>query len=90
MIDVIRNCPTFTLKACRVNKNLKVNEVAKKLGVTDRTVINWEKYNTIPKGNYLRALSDLYGVDENIIFLGDKLALSKHYRNDSNTSHDTT
>ena len=87
---MIRNYPTFTLKACRVNKNLKVNEVAKKLGVTDRTVINWEKYNTIPKGNYLRALSDLYGVDENIIFLGDKLALSKHYRNDSNTSRDTT
>lgn len=80
---MIRKCPTFTLKACRINKNLKIGDVADKLGVTERTVINWEKYNTTPKSIHLRALSELYGIDENLIFLGDKFALSKHYRCDS-------
>lgn len=76
---MIKKSPTFTLKACRVNKNMKINDVAKKIGVSDRTLINWENYETIPKSDYLRALSELYGIDERLIFLGDKFALRKHF-----------
>lgn len=69
---MIRRSPTFTLEACRVNKNLKIGDVADELGVIEKTVIHWENYDITPKSNYLRALSELYDIDENLIFLGNK------------------
>lgn len=80
---MVRNSPTFTLKACRINKNLKIADVAAYIGVSERTIINWEKYDTIPKSDHLRELGELYGIKEDLIFLGNKLALSKHYASEA-------
>ena len=79
---MIKNAPTFTLKACRVNKNLTIAQVSKFMGVSEKTDWNWENYNTIPNGSELRRLSELFGIKEDLIFLGDKFALSKHFELD--------
>ncbi|WP_270324537.1 helix-turn-helix domain-containing protein [[Eubacterium] hominis] len=72
--------PTFTLKACRINRNLTIKQVADRVGRSQRTVINWEKYETTPNSIDLRILSEIYGVSEDLIFLGDKSTLSGHYQ----------
>lgn len=52
----------ISLKALRVNKNLKQEDAAKELGVTARTIANWENGKTFPNLKHLRALEKLYGI----------------------------
>lgn len=70
----------LTLKACRVNANLTIKEVADYIDKTERTIQNWEKGITIPDVSNLKLLSQLYSVDEGIIFLGSKSVLNGFYR----------
>lgn len=59
----------ITLKAARVNANLLQTEVAEKLGVTVKTIGNWERgENDIPAKAFL-ALCELYGVSVDAIIL---------------------
>lgn len=59
-----------TLKAARVNRGLTLAEVAKTIGISKNTLINYEKGVTPPKLNKLDALLTLYGASYNdIIFL---------------------
>jgi len=63
---------SFTLKACRVNKNLTQAEAAKALGITEDTLANYEAGRTFPDVRVVKKIELLYGVPfANIIFFED-------------------
>ena len=59
----------ITLRAARVNAGLTLKEVAKKLGVTERTVGNWEKGITSIPAKELIALCTIYAISIDAIVL---------------------
>lgn len=60
----------ITLKAARVNKNLTQKEAAELLGISESTLLNYEKGKTFPTLPTIEKMEDLYGVSyDNIIFL---------------------
>lgn len=67
----------ITWKAARVNAGLTQIEVIGKIGITKGTLINYEKYRTIPDINTAVALASLYGLStDDLIFLPSDCALS--------------
>lgn len=67
----------LTLKAARVNKGLTQDDAAKKLGITKGTLVNYEKYRTIPDISIAKRMASLYDLSvESLIFLPDDCALS--------------
>lgn len=59
----------ISLVAARVNAGLTQDEVAKKLKVSKKTVINWEKGIVKPSFAVLDTLSRLYDMPLDYIFL---------------------
>lgn len=60
----------ISLKAARVNAGLSQKEVAKALGVSNKTISSWENGDTFPSAKYVDMLCKLYNVVYNdIIFL---------------------
>lgn len=60
----------ISLKSARVNAGYTQKEVAEKLGVSNKTVNNWEKGTSYPKADKVDAICKLYGVSyDHIIFL---------------------
>lgn len=51
---------SLNLAAARVNRNLKKDDVANEIGVTTRTISNWEDGRTTPDGKHLVKLSEMY------------------------------
>ena len=67
----------ITLKAARVNAELTLEAAAKALGITKNTLMNYEKYRTIPNMETGTARASLYGVSvDDLIFLPKHCALS--------------
>ena len=67
----------LTLKAARVNKGLTQADVANRLGINKGTLVNYEKYRTIPDIETAKVMASLYGVSVNdLIFLPNDCALS--------------
>jgi DNA-binding XRE family transcriptional regulator len=64
--------PRISLEAVRVNAKMTQKEWAEKLGVSNTTVVNWEKGNTEPSLSQLREMSRLSGVPMDFIFVPDK------------------
>lgn len=64
--------PKISLEAVRVNAGMTQKEWAKKLGVSNVTVVNWEKGNTEPSLSVLRRMSELSGIPMDFIFVQDK------------------
>lgn len=64
--------PKISLEAVRVNAGMNQKEWAKKLGVSNNTVINWEKGNTEPTLSQVREMSLLSGIPMDFIFVPDK------------------
>ena len=64
--------PKSSLEAVRVNAKMTQKEWASKLGVSNSTVVNWEKGNTEPSLSQLREMSRLSGVPMDFIFVPDK------------------
>ena len=58
-----------SLKALRVNSGFSQNDVAKRIGVTKKTVGNWEKGITSMDIDKLMKICDLYGCNINDIDL---------------------
>ena len=52
----------LTLKAARVNAGYTQMEAAKLLGISDQTLLNYEKARSFPDVRILRKIEDLYGV----------------------------
>ena len=61
-----------SLAAARVNAKLTQEEVAKRMKIGKRTIINWEKGASIPSFADVKMLSDMYGIPVDNIFLPDK------------------
>lgn len=59
----------ISLEAARVNAKLTQKELAEILGVSNTTVVNWEKGNTEPNLTQLRKISELSGIPLDFIFL---------------------
>lgn len=59
----------ISLTAARVNAKLTQEEAAVKMGVTKRTIINWEKGNVKPNAASLNMLSMIYKIPVDYIFL---------------------
>lgn len=66
----------ITLKALRVNKDMTQDNAAVALGVTTRTVQNWESYITFPTAQQLMKICDVYGCELGDIFLPETLTKS--------------
>ena len=64
--------PRISLEAVRVNEKMTQKEWAERLGVSNNTVVNWEKGNTEPSLSKLREMSKLSGVPMDFIFVPDK------------------
>ena len=62
----------ISLAAARVNAGLTQEDVARKLCVSKRTIINWEKGRVIPSVATVSALATLYNISEDNIFLPQK------------------
>lgn len=61
--------PKISLEAARVNAKLTQKELAEKLGVSNATIVNWEKGNSEPNLTQLRKISELSGIPLDFIFL---------------------
>lgn len=60
----------MTLKAARVNAGFSQKEAAERLGVSNKTLCNWEKGSSFPDAQQIKAICELYQVSyDNIIFL---------------------
>lgn len=64
--------PRISLEAARVNAGLTQKELAEMLGVSNVTIINWEKGNSEPSVSQLRTISELSGIPMDFIFIPDK------------------
>lgn len=62
----------ISLAAARVNARLTQDEVAKKMKIGKRTIINWEKGIVMPSFADINLLSDIYGIPIDNIFLPEK------------------
>lgn len=67
----------ITLAAARVNANMTQEEVAKKLHVSNKSVVNWENGKVDPSYATLLALCNLYGCPINCIILPEKSTISE-------------
>jgi len=52
----------ITLKAARINKQMKQKEAAQALGVSIDTLSNWENGKTFPDVPHIKKIEELYGV----------------------------
>lgn len=66
----------FTLRALRVNYNLTAEEVAKKLGIHQQTLLKYENDSSKIPVSLLNDLANFYEVEIDFIFLGKKYDLN--------------
>ena len=62
----------ISLAAARVNAKLTQEDVAKRMKIGKRTIINWEKGVSVPSFADMKMLSDIYGIPLDNIFLSSK------------------
>ena len=65
---------------CRKRKKLTQLELAEKLGVTDRSVSNWENGICLPDASLYRLLCDILQISINELFAGEFIC-SENYKN---------
>lgn len=58
---------------CRKEKNITQSELAEKLGVTDRSVSNWENGKNMPDLSLFKPLCELLGITINELLSGEKI-----------------
>ena len=60
----------ITLKAARVNAGLSQKEAADRLGISNKTMGNWENCVCFPPADMIPKICELYGVSyDNLNFL---------------------
>lgn len=59
----------ISLAAARVNAGLTQEEVARILGISKNTLINWEKGKSIPRATQMQKMCEIYNISEEYIFL---------------------
>ena len=63
--------PRISLEAVRVNAKMTQKEWAEMLGVSNATVVNWEKGKTEPSLSQLKTMSKLSGIPMDFTFVPD-------------------
>lgn len=63
---------------CRKMKKLTQNELAEKLGVTDRSVSNWENGKNMPDLSLFKPLCEILGITINELLSGEELSEEKY------------
>ena len=63
---------------CRKEKNLTQQEVALELGVTDRSVSNWENGKNMPDLSLFKPLCEILGITINELLSGEKIEKEKY------------
>lgn len=61
----------ISLAAARVNAGMTQEEAAREMHVSKQTIVNWEKGKVLPNFATLQALSHLYKIPANYIFLSN-------------------
>lgn len=62
----------FSLKAARVNANLSQKAAAEAIGISNKTLGNWENGITSPTADKIPAICELYGIPyDQLNFLPD-------------------
>lgn len=54
---------TITLKAARANKGLSQKEAAKLIGISESTLLNYEKGKRFPDVPVIKKIEDIYGIE---------------------------
>ena len=62
----------ISLAAARVNAKLTQEDVAKRMKIGKRTIINWEKGISVPSFSDMNMLSQIYNIPVDNIFLPEK------------------
>ena len=57
----------ISLRALRVNANYTQKNAAEKIGVSQKTLFNWEQGNTYPNQQQIEKICDVYGVSYDCI-----------------------
>lgn len=63
----------ISLSAARVNAGMTQEEVAKKMGISKNTIVNWEKGKTNLSIADVEMLSNIYQIPKDNIFLPQNL-----------------
>ena len=61
------------ISKCRKDKKMTQQELADKLGVTDRAISHWENGRRLPDYSLLKPLSEILGVSINELLTGEKI-----------------
>ena len=61
------------IASCRKECNLTQEQVAEKLGVSNKTVSRWENGNGFPDVSLLQPLCELLNISVNELLLGEKI-----------------
>lgn len=67
----------ISLASARVNSKMTQEEVAKLVGVSKTTIVNWEKGRVIPRIPELSMLCEIYKIPKDNIFLPQKSTNSR-------------
>lgn len=67
----------ISLASARVNAEMTQEEVARAMGVSKTTIVNWEKGRIIPGIPELSMLCEVYNIPKDNIFLPDKSTKSR-------------
>lgn len=63
---------------CRKEKNLTQTELAEKLGVTDKSVSNWENGRNMPDLSLFKPLCEILDISINDLISGEKISKDKY------------
>jgi len=66
------------ISECRKNKNMTQQELAEKLGVSDRTIGNWENGRNMPDLSLFKPLCDELDISLNDLMSGEKVNDDKY------------
>ena len=69
---------------CRKNKKLTQSELAEKLGVTDKSISNWENGRNMPDLSLFKPLCDILEISINDLISGEKVSKDKYQDKFSN------
>ena len=63
---------------CRKAKKITQSELAEKLGVTDRSVSNWENGKNMPDLSFFKPLCNILDITINELLSGEKLSIDRY------------
>lgn len=73
---MIEKIPQITIRAARVNAGLSQLEAAKKLNISVRMLQKYEGGEVVPQWDTVQAMSCLYDIHTDFLFLSKKFAKS--------------